>query len=123
MHEGLYGGNYHAVLMVLWQIVGVGHGARSRNSSSPRLDVTQAVQQTLDAVVERFLLLNRVVEHLAKAGKGGVERVFKNARFLNTFNRRTLACAGGLNPMTMLPVIYGNARVSKSDDGARNLEN
>ena len=60
---------------------------------------------------------------MAKAGKGGVERVFKNARFLNTFNRRTLACAGGLNPMPMLPVTYGNARVSKSDDGARNLEN
>ena len=45
----------------------------------------EGVQQTLDAVVERLLLLNRVVEHLCKAGVGGVERVFKNARLLNTF--------------------------------------
>ena len=64
-----------------------------------------------------------VVEHLAKAGAGRRWGVFKNARFLNTFNRRTLACAGGLNPMTMRPVTYGNARVSESDGGARNLEN
>ena len=42
------------------------------------------VQQTLDAVVERLLLLNRVVEHLGKAGEGARSRVFKNARFLNT---------------------------------------
>ena len=51
-------------------------------------------------------------------------RVFKNARFLNTSRRRTLASAGGLIPMTMttLPVTYGYARVSKSDDAARNLE-
>ena len=82
----------------------------------------EGVQQTLDAVVERLLLLNRVVEHLGKADAGGVERVFKNARFLNTSNRRTLARAGGLIPMTMLPVTYGYARVSKSDDAARNLE-
>ena len=111
--------------MVLWQIVGVGHGARSRNSSSPTLDITQGVQQTLDAVVERLLLLHRVVEHLGKADAGGVERVFKNARFLNTCNRRTLARAGGLIPMifmTTLPVTYGYARVSKSDDEAGNLE-
>ena len=69
-------------------------------------------------------LLNRVVEHLAKAGAGRRWRVFKNARFLNTANRRTLARAGGLIPMTMttLPVTYGYARVSKSDDAARNLE-
>ena len=50
--------------------------------------------------------------------------MFKNARFLNTCSRRTLARAGGLIPMTMttLPVTYGYARVSKSDDEARNLE-
>ena len=49
-------------------------------------------------------------------------RVFKNARFLNTSRRRTLARAGGLIPMTLLPVTYGYARVSKSDDETRNLE-
>ena len=53
--------------------------------------------------------------------------MFKNARFLNTSSlntsrRRTLARAGGLIPMTLLPVTYGYARVSKSDDDARNLE-
>ena len=48
--------------------------------------------------------------------------MFKNARFLNTSRRRTLARAGGLIPMTTLPVTYGYARVSKSDDEARNLE-
>ena len=89
VHAGLNGGNCRVLLMVLWQAVGVGHWARSRNSSSPRLDVTQAVQQTLDAIVERLLLLNMVVEHLARAGKGGLERVFKNARFLNTSTSAT----------------------------------
>ena len=48
--------------------------------------------------------------------------MFKNARFLNTSRRRTLARAGGLIPMTTLPVTYGYARVSKSDDAARKLE-
>ena len=48
--------------------------------------------------------------------------MFKNARFLNTSSRRTLARAGGLIPMTLLPVTYGYAQVSKSDDDARNLE-
>ena len=51
--------------------------------------------------------------------------MFKNARFLNTSktsNRRTPARAGGLMAMTTLPVTYGYARVSKSDDGARNQE-
>ena len=47
-------------------------------------EVLTAVQQTLDAIVERLLLLNRVVEHLDKAGDGGQGRVFKNARLLNT---------------------------------------
>ena len=122
MHDGLNGGNCRVLLMVLWQPVGVEQGTRTRDSSSPRPDITQAVQQTLDAVVERLLLLNMVVEHLAKAGAGGVVRVFKNARFLNTSRRRTLARAGGLMPMTLLPVTYGYARVSKSDDAARNLE-
>ena len=59
-----------------------------------------AVQQTLDAVVERLLLLHRVVEHLGKAGEGGQGQVFKNARFLNTSIRRTLARAGGLSSLT-----------------------
>ena len=63
-----------------------------------------------------------VVEHLAKAGEGARGRVFKNARFLNTSRRRTLPRAGGLIPMPTLPVTYGYARVSKSDDEARNLE-
>ena len=48
-------------------------------------ETAPCVQQTLDAVVERLLLLNRVVEHLCKAGEGAKGRVFKNARFLNTF--------------------------------------
>ena len=59
---------------------------------------------------------------MAKAGEGARDRVFKNARFLNTSRRRTLARAGGLIPMTTLPVTYGYARVSKSDDEAGNLE-
>ena len=46
----------------------------------------------------------------------------RNARFLNTSRRRTLPRAGGLIPMTLLPVTYGYARVSKSDDEAGNLE-
>ena len=69
--------------------------------------------------------MDRVVEHLAKAGAGRGWGVFKNARFLNTSrSRRTLPRAGGLIPMTLtlLPVTYGYARVSKSDDEARNLE-
>ena len=48
--------------------------------------------------------------------------MFKNARFLNTSRRRTLPRAAGLIPMTLLPVTYGYARVSKADDAARNLE-
>ena len=59
---------------------------------------------------------------MGKAGEGAKDWVFKNARFLNTSRRRTLARAGGLIPMTLLPVTYGYARVSKSDDAARNLE-
>ena len=46
----------------------------------------------------------------------------QTTRFLNTSRRRTLARAGGLIPMTLLPVTYGYARVSKSDDEAGNLE-
>ena len=59
---------------------------------------------------------------MVKAGAGRRWGVFKNARFLNTSRRRTLPRAGDLIPMTMLPVTYGYARVSKSDDEARNLE-
>ena len=59
---------------------------------------------------------------MAKAGAGRRWGVFKNARFLNASNRRTPPRAGGLIPMTTLPVTYGYARVSKSDDEARNLE-
>ena len=65
------------------------HHVLSRAVSQPLEDrpypaPAQCVQQTLNAVVERLLLLNRVVEHLAKADAGGKGRVFKNARFLNT---------------------------------------
>ena len=49
-------------------------------------------------------------------------RSSKTTRFLNTSKRRTPARAGGLIPMTTLPVTYGCARVSRSDDDARNLE-
>ena len=110
--------------MVGWQVLGRHcHQAPCLHFPQPE-GTASPVQQTLDAVVERLLLLNRVVEHLAKAGEGAKGRVFKNARFLNTSSRRTLARAGGLIPMTMtlLPVTYGYARVSKSDDEARNLE-
>ena len=49
-------------------------------------------------------------------------RSSKTTRFLNTSRRRTPPRAGELIPMTTLPVTYGYARVSKSDDDARNLE-
>ena len=110
---------FHAVLDQVLGVIAIWH----RVCTSYRLrEVAPAVQQTLDVIIERFLLLHRVVEHLAKAGEGAKVRVFKNARFLNTSSRRTLARAGGLIPMTLLPVTYGYARVSKSDDEARNLE-
>ena len=82
-------------------------------------EAAPSVQQTLDAVVERLLLLNRVVEHLGKAGEGAQGRVFKNARFWETY----------WNPyitndftMTTLPRTYGYARVSKADDYSKNLD-
>ena len=81
-----------------------------------------SVQKILGSIVERFLLLDMVVEHLPEAGQGGMERMFKNARFPNRSRMRLLVRAGGLNPMTMIPVTYGYAWVRKSDDGARNLE-
>ena len=49
-----------------------------------------SVQQTLDVIIERFLLLHRVVEHLAKAAEGGVVRVYQKRPFsehLLTFHR------------------------------------
>ena len=107
---------------ILDQVLGA-IALRHRVCTSHRLrETAAAIQQTLDVIIERLLLLHRVVEHLGKAGEGGVGQVFKNARFLNTSRRRTLPRAGGLIPMTTLPVTYGYARVSKSDDEARNLE-
>ena len=46
-HDGLNGGNYHALFMVLWQIVGLGHGACTRNSSNPKLDMPQVFNKPL----------------------------------------------------------------------------
>ena len=120
------------VLSVVFKILkctshlGIGLGAiaiRPGVCISHRLwEAAPCVQQTLNAIVERLLLLNMVVKHLGKAGAGRRGRVFENARFLNTSRRRTLPRAGGLMPMTTLPVTYGYARVSKSDDEAGNLE-
>ena len=45
--------------------------------------------------------------------------MFKNARLLNTWPNRT--CTRGFT-MTTLPVTYGYARVSKTDDDSRNLD-
>ena len=58
---------------------------------------------------------------MAKAGEGARGRVFKNARLLNTRTDWTPVRSGALNPMTVLPVTYGYARVSKSDDEAGDL--
>ena len=41
------------------------------------------VQQPLDAVVERRLLLNVILEHLPVLEADGLGEVFKNARFMN----------------------------------------
>ena len=65
------------------------------------------------------LLLNVVLEHLPVLGVGPNGRVFKNARFLNS--RRSFPAARTFT-MTMLPVTYGYARVSKADDDAKNLD-
>ena len=57
----------------------------SVRAPTSRRELPRLFNKPLDAVVERLLLVNRVVEHLAKAAEGAqVVRVFKNARFLNT---------------------------------------
>ena len=66
------------------QVLG-GISTRYRACTSHRLaETASSVQETLGAIIERLLLLYRVVEHLAKAGAGRRWGVFKNARFLNT---------------------------------------
>ena len=67
-----------------------------------------AVQQRLAALVGRQLLLHIVVAHPSQSGRGWVGEPFKNARLLDK--------------MTVIPVTYGYARVSKTDDESRNLE-
>ena len=60
-----------------------------------------------------------VSEHLFVLGIDPCGEVFKNARFLNS------DCsfpAARTFTMTMLPITYGYARVSKADDEAKNLE-
>ena len=49
-----------------------------------------------------------VVAHPRKLAEGCIGDPFKNARFLDT--------------MTMIPITYGYARVSKADDNSKNLE-
>ena len=44
----------------------------------------ESVQQPLDAILERLLLLNVVVEHQPVLEADGFAEVFKNARFLNS---------------------------------------
>ena len=46
------------------------HFLPASDVKSTRFDIPQDVQQTLGFIVERLLLLHRVVEHLAKAGGG-----------------------------------------------------
>ena len=72
------------------------------------LAMAPAVQQTLDAITGRRLLLDIVVGQPGQAGWMGCAGVSKNARFLDT--------------MTMIPITYGYARVSKADDDSKNLE-
>ena len=52
--------------------------------------------------------MNKVIEHLNKADDTALQEVFKNARLLDR--------------MTMIPVTYGYARVSKTDDDSKNLD-
>ena len=63
--------------------------------------------------------MNGVVEHLPVLEADGSVGVFKNARFMNS--RRSFPAAR-IFTMTMLPITYGYARVSKADDDAKNLE-
>ena len=53
VHDGLNGGNCYVFLKVPRQIVEVEQATRTRYSSGPKLDIPQAVQQILDAVVEQ----------------------------------------------------------------------
>ena len=48
------------------------------------------------------------MDTLRKLARGREQPLFKNARFLDT--------------MTMIPITYGYARVSKADDDSKNLE-
>ena len=81
-----------------------------------------AVQQTLDGVVERFLLLNMVFGHLPKLARGAGRGCSKRP-FVEHLRMRHPSTSTRLETfMTTLPVTYGYARVGKSDDDARNLE-
>ena len=81
-------------------------------SESEKKKVLGAVHQTFDGVVEHSFVSD------AERPVGAR----KNARFLNTFTRRTAGWTSRMNFMPMLSVTYGYARVSKADDEARNLE-
>ena len=80
-HDGLSGGYYQSLLTVLWQTFGAGHWVLSRKNTSRKIDIPQAVQQTPDAIVERLVLLHRIVEHSAKAGEGANGIVSKTPVF------------------------------------------
>ena len=67
-----------------------------------------AVEQRLAALVGRQLLLHIVVAHPSQSGRGWDGEPFKNARLLDK--------------MIVIPVTYGYAWVSKTDDESRNLE-
>ena len=82
-----------------------------------------AVQKGLDAVVEHLLLLNGVFGHPGECGEGTPAEVFTNARLCKRHHREDgRYTPARMNPMNMLPVAYGYARVSKSDDDAKNLD-
>ena len=78
----------------------------AENSSHGQiLAMAPAVQQTLDAIAGRRLLLGMVFGHFGQAEGRGDGGVSKNARSLDT--------------MTMTPITYGYARVSKVDNDSK----
>ena len=64
-------------------------------------------------------MLDVVLEHMSVLGDKPKFEVFKNARFLNS--SRSFPAARTFT-MTMLPITYGYALVSKADDDSKNLE-